>query len=77
MIMVQAICSLNRCSSAPSQAFGDGTAVSQPWPDLIAAMLSHWVSLMLRLVIEWLIRLGCQMENSFEDLRRDDWLEPV
>jgi hypothetical protein len=36
-------------------SFDDGMVVSKPWPDLIAAILLHWVSLMIRCIIELLI----------------------
>ena len=37
---------------ATAKSFDDGIVVSRPWPDLIVAILSHWVSLMIRCIME-------------------------
>ena len=38
-----------------TQGLDNQPIISEPWPDLIAAILSHWVSLMIIRMIELLI----------------------
>src|SRR6266550_9061513 len=46
----------------------------RPFPDLIAGILSHWVSLTQSAY--WIVvRVECQMQNSFVELASDDWFK--
>jgi hypothetical protein len=42
--------------------------ITKPWPDLIAAILSHWVSLVLNCIVELFTDLDTRWEMALQTL---------
>ena len=47
--------------------------VYRPGPDLVAGILSHWVSVIQ--CLEFVVTKVYQVRNSFNDIEEDDWFK--